>query len=49
MSKKTVHIDEEIHKKAKRISVETGLTVGKIIELLLTHTSEKDILKLAEK
>lgn len=49
MSKKSVHIDESIHKKAKHISVETGLTVGKIIELLIANTSEKEILKLAEK
>ena len=49
MSKKTISIEEDIHKKAKLLSVETGLTVGKIVELLILRTSEKDIMKLAEK
>jgi hypothetical protein len=48
MSKKTVNIEEEAHKKAKILSAETGLSIGEIIELLLLGTSEKEILKLAK-
>lgn len=48
MSKKTVNIEEEAHKRAKRLSVETGLSIGEIIELLLMDTSETEILKLAK-
>ena len=43
MSKKTVNIEEEAHKKAKILSAETGLDIGEIIGLLLMDTSEKEI------
>ncbi|MCB1177623.1 MAG: hypothetical protein KDK36_08610 [Leptospiraceae bacterium] len=49
MSKKTVNIDEEVHVKAKILSAKTGKTIGEIIELLINGTTEKEILKLAEK
>ena len=49
MSKKTVNIEEEIHRKAKILSAKTSLTIAEIIELLIEGTSEKEILKLAEK
>lgn len=48
-AKKTVNIDEEIHRQAKILSANTGLTIGEIIQLLIEGTSEKEILKLAEK
>lgn len=49
MSRKSVMIDEDIHRKAKILAAQTGLTIGDIVELLLEGTSEKEILKLAEK
>ena len=48
-AKKTVNIDEEIHRQAKILSANTGLTIGEIIELLISGTSENEILKLAKK
>ena len=48
-AKKTVNIDEDIHRQAKILSANTGLTIGEIIELLIKGTSESDILKLAKK
>lgn len=49
MAKKTIQIEEEMHRQAKILSANTGLTIGEIIELLLKGTSEKEILKLAGK
>lgn len=49
MAKKSVHIEEETHRKAKILSAETNLTIGEIIDLLIEGTSEKEIRKLADK
>jgi len=48
-AKKTVNIDEEIHRQAKILSANTGLTIGEIIELLISNHSEEEIKKLAKK
>ncbi|MCB1179651.1 MAG: hypothetical protein KDK36_18880 [Leptospiraceae bacterium] len=49
MSKKTIHVEEEVHEKAKILSAKTKLSIGEIIQLLIDGTSEKEILKLHEK
>lgn len=49
MSKKTIHVEEEVHEKAKILSAKTKLSIGEIIDLLISGTSEKEILKLAER
>ena len=48
-AKKTIQIDEEIHRKAKIISSSTGLNLSQVIELLISNHSEDDIRKLAKK
>lgn len=47
--KLTLSINEEIKMQAKILSAKTGVTVSEIFELLIKGTSEKEILKLAEK
>lgn len=49
MVKKTLHVDEETHKKAKILSTQTGIPIGDIVQLLIEGTNEKELLKLAEK
>lgn len=44
-----IYLDEEVKKKAKHLSVETGLSLSEIIELLLKGTSEEQIERLAKK
>lgn len=44
-----IYLDEEVKKKAEYLKIETGLTLSEIVELLLEGTSEKEILKLADK
>lgn len=44
-----IYLDYEVKKKAKHLSVETGLSLSEIIELLLKGTSEEEILKLYKK
>lgn len=49
LTKKSIHIEEESHKLAKILSAKTGISIGEIFDLLINGTSEKEILKLAEK
>lgn len=45
----TISLSASTRELAKELSDNTGLPVSHIIELLLNGTSEKEILKLAEK
>ena len=47
--KLTLSVEEEAKELAKILSAKTKLTVSEIFELLIQGTSEKEILKLAEK
>jgi len=46
---KTLIANDETHKKLKVFSATTGINIKKILWLLVANTSEKQLLKLAEK
>ena len=47
--KLTLSINEDIKMQAKILSAKTGVTVSEIFELLISGTSENEIIKLAKK
>lgn len=49
MTKKSIHVEEETHKKAKILSAQTGIPIGEIFDLLIEGATEKEIQKMAEK